>query len=97
MIKSISFSVLFAFMLMLAFTASAQEKTVATEAAEIKKMFEAKQEVGSIFAYETAMFDELVQKHPKIGDRLNFQRNTRHSASKWPPPFRCPICPWIIP
>jgi hypothetical protein len=52
-------------------SASAPEKTVATEAAEIKKMFEAKQEVGSIFAYETAMFETLVQKHPKIGDRLN--------------------------
>ncbi len=49
----------------------AEEKTVVAEAAEIKKMFESKQEVGSIFAYETAMFEELVQKHPKIGDRLN--------------------------
>jgi hypothetical protein len=48
-----------------------EEKKVETEAKEIKELFAPKSEVNSIFAYETKMFDELVDKHPKISARLN--------------------------
>jgi hypothetical protein len=48
-----------------------EEKKVETEAKEIKELFAPKSEVNSIFAYETKMFDELVNKHPKISTRLN--------------------------
>jgi hypothetical protein len=41
------------------------------EAKQIKEMFAAKEEVKSIFAYETKMFEDLVVKHPKISARLN--------------------------
>ena len=49
------------------------EPTVEEEAKEIKEIFEPKKEVGSIFAYETTMFIELVEQHPKISGRLNNQ------------------------
>lgn len=50
---------------------SAEAATVEAEAKKIKGMFEPKQEVGSIFAYETAMFEEMVDNHPKISMGLN--------------------------
>ena len=48
-----------------------EEKKVETEAKEIKELFAPKSEVNSIFAYETKMFEEMVDKHPKISARLN--------------------------
>jgi len=48
-----------------------EEKTTEAAAKEIKEMFAPKTEVNSIFAYETKMFEELVEKHPKISVRLN--------------------------
>jgi arsenate reductase-like glutaredoxin family protein len=48
-----------------------EEKAVEAQAKEIKEMFASKEEVKSIFAYETAQFEELVNKHPKISSRLN--------------------------
>ncbi len=47
------------------------EPSVESDAKEIKKMFEQKEEVKSIFAYETAAFAELSAKHPEISARLN--------------------------
>jgi hypothetical protein len=52
-------------------TVSFGEKTPEVAAKEIKELFKAKEEVNSIFAYETAMFEELVNQHPKISTRLN--------------------------
>jgi hypothetical protein len=51
--------------------AATDEKTPEAAAKEIKELFKAKEEVNSIFAYETAMFEELVNQHPKISSRLN--------------------------
>ena len=52
-------------------TTPTDEKSVEAQAKEIKEMFASKEEVKSIFAYEAAQFEELVNKHPKISARLN--------------------------
>ena len=52
-------------------TTPTDEKSVEAQAKEIKELFASKEEVKSIFAYEAAQFEELVNKHPKISSRLN--------------------------
>ena len=50
---------------------TSESNSVEVEAKEIKQLFAPKEEVNSIFAYETAMFEDMVAKYPKISTRLN--------------------------